>query len=216
MPSQIASRIASAGARAPPPTPPRRVARGGITTPKPVTPARAARAARGRRGPARAPARPRPSPAPAPRGPRAPRAPRAPGRPRAPARPRGPARRARAHRPVGPGPFGRGPRADRANVFSVAPHLRVLLASQQKHFKGIYRHDTITPKLSLQTVAPGHFLVRAPKITPGVRQHILSLLRRAPASLWVNGHKHSKKQAIGVIMRLLEQNHTVDIQLRKE
>ena len=86
---------------------------------------------------------------------------------------------------------------------------------ESNKFRGIYGHDTITPKVSLSTVAPGHFIVRAKKITAGVRQHIMSLLRRAPSHLWVNGHKHNKKQALGVIMRLLEQRHAVDIQLTK-
>jgi hypothetical protein len=117
----------------------------------------------------------------------------------------------------------RAPRAPRARrpvprrapgVKHVAPHLR-LLASQQHHFKGVYRHNNITPKLNLRTLGPGHFVVRAQQLTPGVRQQIKNLLRRAPKSLWVNGHKHSRKQALGVIMRLLEQNHAVDIMLAK-
>ena len=138
--------------------------------------------------------------------------------PRAPAAPPAAAPRGRQrvrHRGRPPRAHAPRPTAPRRNVHHVAPHLRTLVASQQKHFKGIYRHDNITPKLSLRTLAPGHFLVRAPKLTAGVRQHIISLLKRAPKALWVNGHKHNKKQALGVIMRLLEQNHTVDIQLSK-
>ena len=120
--------------------------------------------------------------------------------------------RARVRGPRGPAPGAiRPPRGPRRNVHHVAPHLRTIASN---HFKGVYRHDNITPALSLRTLAPGHFVVRASKMK-GVRQHIISLLRRAPKSLWVNGHKHSKKQALGVILRLLEQRHAVDIQLSK-
>ena len=125
------------------------------------------------------------------------------------------AARARAARP----PRHRAPARDRANVHHIAPHLRVL-ASQQQHFKGVWRHDNITPKISLKTLSPGHFEVRAGAskhagADRGMRQIIISLLRRAPKHIYVNGHKHTKKAALTVIMRMLEKRQTVDIQLRK-
>jgi hypothetical protein len=191
-----ARRIAASRRRPPkPPKPPKPKPPKSVVTPrKSQRAAQAGRSARRRRKPTQPAAVPLPITPPRVGAPVAVR-----GRVRPRARP------PRARRPV--------PRRA-PGVKHVAPHLR-LIASQQHHFKGVYRHNNITPKLNLRTLGPGHFVVRSQHLTAGVRQQIKNLLRRAPKNLWVNGHKHSRKQALGVIMRLLEQNHAVDIQLAK-
>ena len=74
---------------------------------------------------------------------------------------------------------------------------------------------TVTPKLSVNQIGAGHFLIRSRQgITKGIRSHVLHLLQRVRGRyLKVNGRRHTKKQAIDVILGMLRQNQTVDVLL---
>ena len=80
--------------------------------------------------------------------------------------------------------------------------------------RAMYGYDSMTPNLSIYTVGPGHYTVRIRRgVTQGVRRQIESLLRRAPATLWVNGRKVSKQLAFSIILDLLRQRKPVEIML---
>ena len=74
---------------------------------------------------------------------------------------------------------------------------------------------TVTPKLSVNQIGAGHFLIRSRQgVTKGIRSHVLHLLQRVRGRyLKVNGRRHTKKQAIDVILAMLRQNQTVDVLL---
>ena len=67
--------------------------------------------------------------------------------------------------------------------------------------------------LTLTSEAPGHFRVKLHKKTRGVSAQVSRLLKRASKYLLVNGRKLNKKQALHVIVGLLEKMAPVDIKL---
>ena len=81
-------------------------------------------------------------------------------------------------------------------------------------FSGSYWKESVTPRLSWQHLAPGHYIAKAGRgMTPGTREHVLKLLRRAKGYIWINGHRHNLKQARTVLFDLLGKRHSVDIKL---
>ena len=81
-------------------------------------------------------------------------------------------------------------------------------------FSGTYWKESVTPRLSWQHLAPGHYIAKASRgMTPGIREHVLKLLRRAKGYIWINGHRHNLKQARTVLFDLLGKRHSVDIKL---
>lgn len=66
---------------------------------------------------------------------------------------------------------------------------------------------------TLKAEAPGHYTVKMNKKTRGVTAQVARLLKRASKFLLVNGRKLSKKQALHVIVGLLEKNSPVSIKL---
>jgi hypothetical protein len=69
-----------------------------------------------------------------------------------------------------------------------------------------------TPEFSFKHKAPGNYVLKAFRgVTKDVRAHLRHLLSRAPRFIWVNGHRHSKKQAFSIIVELLAQHQTVEI-----
>ena len=133
-----------------------------------------------------------------------------------------PARRIRGARPGAP----RGPRGPRAGprarvVRSVVGHrihavhaLKSIPYVAHGRFTGTYWRESVTPRLSWQHLGPGHYIAKARRgMTSGIRQHVLGLLRRAKGYIWINGHRHSIKQAKGVLFDLLGKGNSVDIKL---
>ncbi|HIB88907.1 TPA: hypothetical protein EYO57_17215 [Candidatus Poribacteria bacterium] len=93
----------------------------------------------------------------------------------------------------------------------ISPAHRHLGSTISKGFGGPY---TSKPRLSVNTLGPGNFIIRARQgMSRGVRLQILNLLSKAPKVMWVNGHKHSKKAAYGVIIDLLRKHESVEIML---
>ena len=70
------------------------------------------------------------------------------------------------------------------------------------------------PRLSWKHLAPGHYIARARRgLTPGIKQHVHHLLKRAGQYIWINGVRHTRRQAATVIFDLLGKHHAVDIKL---
>ena len=73
---------------------------------------------------------------------------------------------------------------------------------------------TPTPRLSVNQIDAGRFLLRARRgVTKGVRHQVMHLLNRVRGKLKINGRIHSKLQAREVIIDLLAQNTTVDVEI---
>ena len=86
--------------------------------------------------------------------------------------------------------------------------------SRHMQNRSMYGADSMTPNLSIVTVGPGHYRARVRRgVTQGVRRQIQALLKRAPATLFVNGRKLSKQRAYGLILDLLRQRAPVEIML---
>ena len=99
-------------------------------------------------------------------------------------------------------------------IHAIHPHERSRFSLGQTKHRGWYGLSA-TPVLSVNTIGPGHFLIRARRgITKGIHHQVVHLLKRAPRAFFVNGHKHNKKQAYTIIIDLLRQNKTVEVQLR--
>ena len=78
--------------------------------------------------------------------------------------------------------------------------------------RSMYGADSVTPNLSIITVAPGHYRARVRRgVTQGVRHQVQALLKRAPAMLTVNGRKINKQRAYALILDLLRQRVPVEI-----
>jgi len=72
-----------------------------------------------------------------------------------------------------------------------------------------------TPKLSINQIDSGRFLIRARRgVTKGIRHQVMHLLQRVRGKVKINGRLHTKKQAREVIIDLLAQNITVDVEIR--
>ena len=121
-------------------------------------------------------------------------------------------------RPVGP----RGPRAQliRSVVGHRISHVHVRKSAPtvaHGSFSGSYWRESVTPRLSWQHLAPGHYIAKARRgMTPGIRQHVLRLLNRAKGYIWINGKRHTLKQAKTVLFDLLGKRHSVDIKLTND
>ena len=86
--------------------------------------------------------------------------------------------------------------------------------SRHMQNRSMYGADSMTPNLSIVTVAPGHYRARVRRgVTQGVRRQIQALLKRAPAMLFVNGRKLNKRRAYQLILDLLRQRSPVEIML---
>ena len=73
------------------------------------------------------------------------------------------------------------------------------------------------PKLNWQHLAPGHYIAKARQgLTPGIRQHVLNLMRRAKGYVWINGKRLSVKRATTTLLRLLGTRASVDIKLTND
>ncbi|MAD43368.1 MAG: hypothetical protein CMH98_00045 [Oceanospirillaceae bacterium] len=73
------------------------------------------------------------------------------------------------------------------------------------------------PKLSWQHLEPGHYIAKARQgVTPGIRQHLLKLLKRAKGYIWINGKRLSVKRAKTKLLRLLETRASVDIKMTND
>ena len=109
-----------------------------------------------------------------------------------------------------PPPAAPGVRSYRRRV--VPSHTSVGTATAGVHtFRGAL---STMPKLSWQHLEPGHYIAKARQgLTPGIRQHILKLLKRAKGYIWINGKRHSPKHARLVLMNLLATRASVDIKL---
>ena len=71
-----------------------------------------------------------------------------------------------------------------------------------------------TPKLSVNQIDSGRFLIRARRgVTKGIRHQVMHLLQRVRGKVKINGRLHTKKQAREVIIDLLAQNITVDVEI---
>ncbi len=71
-----------------------------------------------------------------------------------------------------------------------------------------------TPKLSINQIDSGRFLIRARRgVTKGIRHQVMHLLQRVRGKVKINGRLHTKKQAREVIIDLLAQNITVDVEI---
>ena len=73
---------------------------------------------------------------------------------------------------------------------------------------------TPTPRLSVNQIDAGRYLLRSRRgVTKGIRHQVMHLLNRVRGKIKVNGRLHSKRQAREVIIDLLAQNITVDVEL---
>jgi hypothetical protein len=71
-----------------------------------------------------------------------------------------------------------------------------------------------TPKLSINSIGAGRFLIRARQgVDKGVLHQIKNLLKRSKKYVQVNSKRLSKTKALSVIVSLLGRNETVDLQL---
>ena len=99
----------------------------------------------------------------------------------------------------------------RARGTAISPAYRHLGSTVSKGFGGPY---TSKPRLSVNTIGPGNYILSARQgMSRGVRQQILNLLARAPKQMWVNGHKQDKKAAYTLIIDLLRKHESVEIML---
>ena len=121
-------------------------------------------------------------------------------------------------------PLRRRPVAPRPGAPGVRPYSRRQVSARTSigttvgRVHGPFRGSLSTmPKLSWQHLAPGHYVAKARQgMTPGIRQHVLKLLKRAKGYIWVNGKRMKVSSARTVILNILSTRASVDIKLSNE
>ena len=82
-----------------------------------------------------------------------------------------------------------------------------------KSFRGSHGRNP-TPKLSVNHLGPNKFIFRAHRgVTRGIRQQIRHYLSRVKRYVYINGTRHTKKQAYNAVLELLEGNRGVEVEL---
>ena len=117
-------------------------------------------------------------------------------------------------RPVGPRPGAPGVRPYSRRQVSARTSIGTTVGRVHGPFRGSL---STMPKLSWQLLAPGHYVAKARQgMTPGIRQHVLKLLKRAKGYIWVNGKRMKVSSARTVILNILSTRASVYIKLSNE
>ncbi len=99
------------------------------------------------------------------------------------------------------------------NAVRSIPPVQMSRWTHGKSFRGASGRNP-TPVLSVQHLGPKKYVFRARRgVTRGIREQIRHYLSRVQRYVWINGRKHSKKQAYTAVMDLLEGNTSVEVQV---